>query len=158
MERIFGAEQGVRQQWDAIERDKAASSNPPISRTDVNRATTSLVARDQAHPAARDSLMSSPVTTSERSPIPQTLNRAPGIPTTASTEPAQRSTIDQQGPRVARSRAELLEINIRDPEYRQLTKQEKHLRQLAQMQRARANAKNRRRDRDEQEERRARGD
>lgn len=131
MERFFEAGQRVRAQWDAIKRNSTASSNPPILGTGLNTAAATLVARDEEHADARDSLLSSPVTARERAPFFQPLNRSPSIPIIAPTAPGQRSTTDQQGPRAARSRAELLQIRYGDPEYHELTIEERNERTKA---------------------------
>lgn len=142
IEQVSEAEQHVRAQRAAMERGMAAlaafeqsrpaSSNPPISLADVNRAAALLAARDEAHSAARDSLLSSPVITSERAPFSPTLDSSADTPmNTTTTTSQQQSIVDQSRPRVARSVPELLRIGPQDPEWLELTKQEKYERQLA---------------------------
>lgn len=140
--RVSEAEQHVRAQRDAMERGMAAlaayeqarpaSSNPPISLADVNRAAALLAARDEAHSAARDSLLSSPVITSERAPFSPTFGFSADTPmNNTATTSQQHYTVDQPRQRAARSVPELLRISPHDPEWLELTKQEKYDRQLA---------------------------
>ncbi|GAB7328499.1 hypothetical protein MBLNU13_g00465t1 [Cladosporium sp. NU13] len=143
------AEQRMRAPRDAVERGRVAleayeqartaCSNPPTPVVDVNRAVAPLSAHDEAQSTARDSLLSSPVTTSETAPFPQTLDSSADTPMiTTTTTSQQQSAVDQKRPGAPRSRAELMQINYRDPEYRELTEQEKWTRRLALMQRATA--------------------
>lgn len=116
----------------AYEQARTTYSNPQISVTDVNRAAALLAARDEAFAAARDSLQSSPAPSSERAPFSQTLDFPSDTPTNTTTSTSrQHSAIDQQRSRAPRSRAELLKITRRDPEYLELTDREKYLRKLA---------------------------
>jgi hypothetical protein len=142
MERVSAAEQRMQAQGNAMERGRAVlaayeqarttSSNPPISVTDVNRAAALLAARDEAFASARDSLQSSPAPPSERALFSQSLDFRSDTPmNTTTTTSRQHSTVDQQRSRAPRSRAELLKITRRDPEYLELTDREKYLRKLA---------------------------
>jgi hypothetical protein len=134
-ERTPEAEQRGQTQWNPINRP--ASSNPPISGADANRAGTPLAARDDGHDAAQDSLVSSPVITSARAPQSQILDSAADDPTTSTTTSGQRSMINQYRPRAPWSTEELLQMKCTDPRYYQLTVEEKRDRTKA-MNRARS--------------------
>lgn len=141
-ERVSEVEQRIRTPMDSMKQGKAvlaayeqarpASSNPPISLADVKRAAALLAARDEDYLAGRDSLLSSPVPISERAPFSPTLDSsADAQMITTTTTSGLHSTVDQQKPRAARSVPELLRIGPYDPEWLELTKQEKYERQLA---------------------------
>lgn len=141
-ERVSEVEQRIRTPMDSMEQGKAvlaayeqarpASSDPSISLADVKRAAALLVARDEDYLAARDSLLSSPVPISERAPFFPTLDSsADAQMITSTTTSGQHSTVDQQRPRATRSVPELLRIGPHDPEWLELTKQEKYERQFA---------------------------
>ena len=140
-ERVSKVEQRIRTPMGSMDRGRAVlaayeqprpvPSNPPIALVDVNRAAALLAARDEAHSAAQDSLLSSPVLTSERAPFSSTFDSSADTPTTINTTSGQHSIVDQQIPRAARSVPQLLHISPHDPEWLELTKQEKYERQRA---------------------------
>lgn len=132
MERISEAEQRDRAQRDAIERDRAASSNPPILGAGLNTAAATTAVREEAHSAARDSLLSSPVTMGERAPFSQTFSPSPGTPVTANAASEDHSAIDQvHRLRSPSNIARLRRLTCRDAEYHQLTVEERHERRKA---------------------------
>lgn len=129
MERMPEAEQRSQPQWNAINR--AASSDPPNPVADVNRAGAPLAARHGSHDAAQDSLFSSPVTPSAKAPQFQPLNTSPGTPMTPTTARGQHSTVDQRSTSAPWSTEQLLQIRRTDPEYHQLTDEDKRDRRKA---------------------------
>lgn len=141
MQRNPEVERRIRAQWEADERDRAALATrgqaraapwgPPVVTENANRAAAALAARDQANAGFRDSLYPSPLTTSQTAPLSLNSNSSPGAPTNTTTTSEYPSTTGQTRPRAPWSIAQLLQIHHQDPEYRELTKQEKYDRKCA---------------------------